>query len=573
MSAIAISSATLSNGKSVADSVKEFISKLTNSGVDKECLIKASNVAWSQNQLFYKKADAIFGNADRITWTFEVESQNESDCNYFHDVRRYLNHRGYSIVSYIDGTCSVEGSSRVQKIGKVLTKAGAPSSLINGFANSPIRAGKNKKLCLTLSRNVYDILSMSTFRGWRSCMAVDGGNFHYVGADLSHGTLIVYAHEENDTNIEKPSGRVLLKPVFVPINNNEDFVILYAREGSVYGTIPQNVNSKITEITKVVNSHIMTETNLTGFVSGVISDSCYKDSIRTNQTFFNTGSDINLDTYDFSNMSSSEVMTIIESYFENKWMALANPTLINYISYGDISNSIAAGDSAITDSILEYLNKNPDIASAQSYLASIFRYMDYGHEKRHLCRQIAKFDNLVTNMSSSVIYYIVDEYATAELLEKLKETNKAYQIYSMGSITDPNYTPTGILSDFSDWGNMRGCLQGSNLAKEINLEVSKINYGAIYGISQTNYSAYVSWDMIKDWTLRDKVFAFSNAYQENSDVCDSILEEMNTVYCSKLTKSDLYEISNKYQKAYQLIGFKREFSLPLMVDGVVNYLA
>lgn len=576
MSAIAISSATFSNGPSIKESVDTFIAKLLKDRQDKDYIIRAHNIASLATEDARKKTDIIFGTADRITWKLDVEEHtvNFEDCPHYGDVAFVLNRNNYYIKDYIEGTCTkLSDFDRIFKIGRVLTKLDAPKSTINGFANSAIRAGKTKKLAITLSRNVYDILTMSTFRGWRSCMSVDGSNFYYIGADLTCGTLIAYVHEETDTNIEKPSGRVLLKPVFAPINDFKEFILLYAREHNVYGTISDKMNEHISDITKAINKQILDGANIKGFISGIISDTVYKDSVSTHQTFFNNDSDINFDTYDFKGMSSSEIKGIINGYYAESWEGLVNPHLLEHIYYGEIANRIASEDDDTICDILKYLNKNPDNDKVQDYLYRIYHYLDYSSEKRCLTRNLAKFDNLVANLSEKIIDYIHGEYITHELDEKLKELNHNYRIYYLGRNSTDGYIATGILDNRTNWDNFPNFYRMSDLAKEVSYQASKLEYGPIFLIEYNGVEK--DWSKVYDkMTLRDKVFAYNAIKMSSSSahLLEKILASVNEEFGVELNCSKLSLVATNYTQSYKLIGFNKKFNLPIMIeDKVFNF--
>ena len=54
---------------------------------------------------------------------------------------------------------------------------------------------------------------MSTDRGWTSCMNLNTGRCReYVPMSIAGGVLIAYLCQKDDTNINNPLGRVLIKP-------------------------------------------------------------------------------------------------------------------------------------------------------------------------------------------------------------------------------------------------------------------------------------------------------------------------------------------------------------------------
>jgi hypothetical protein len=148
------------------------------------------------------------------------------------EVEQILSSQGYVVTDYIAGYALK--NNRTTKIGKILSTV-APE-LQQSFANDPIRTGSSKakgKLLVCISRHPYDIVGMSTGRGWTSCMnMVDGDNTAYIIQDVVHGTLIAYIIDEHDKNIQNPIGRMLIKP-FIAKNNPKDMILV--PEQRVYG--------------------------------------------------------------------------------------------------------------------------------------------------------------------------------------------------------------------------------------------------------------------------------------------------------------------------------------------------
>ena len=159
---------------------------------------------------------------------------------------------------YLDGLAT---DSRGQKVGigklfnmtiEKLKKTGKEDYLINRFEynrryfqedevrNSAIN-GKNKKRYIVISKANYDIAGMTTGRSWSSCMSLTSGNGQrYVHCDIKEGTLIAYLINGDDTNIQKPIARLLIKP-FISTSNYKDY--LYVVEDREYGTAPGFTNT------------------------------------------------------------------------------------------------------------------------------------------------------------------------------------------------------------------------------------------------------------------------------------------------------------------------------------------
>lgn len=199
--------------------------------------------------------DNLFQGKERITFSipFSYEEVDEGKCHSYFLVWDFLKRRDYEIVDYIKGICQKIGTDRKIKIGKVLSKNNATSSLINGFANSPIRAGMKNEMHITLSRNTYDVATMSTFKGWTSCMnLIRGSNNDFVPLDIKHGTLIAYFHKPGVTDMDKASGRILLKQFSYKDDDKE--YILYQAESTIYGSVPVNSSKVGDYLVSVINN-------------------------------------------------------------------------------------------------------------------------------------------------------------------------------------------------------------------------------------------------------------------------------------------------------------------------------
>lgn len=159
---------------------------------------------------------------------------------------------------YVDGIVDVafkdqQGNVKVrkgQKIGRLIAKdtiptAGGNMNAADLFSRDPIRVGKNirsaissNNLWIVISNHAYDLAGMSTNRNWTSCMnIVDGDNKLYVKHDIQWGTLVAYIIDKDDTNIQEPYGRVLIKPYKLQRSGYFGFdaaPIVYSPEVTVY---------------------------------------------------------------------------------------------------------------------------------------------------------------------------------------------------------------------------------------------------------------------------------------------------------------------------------------------------
>lgn len=146
-------------------------------------------------------------------------------------IKQYLDNKGFEIVDYTKGQVKKKSDGRIFRLGRVL-----PDELKQTFANDPSRQATKKETLAVISRHPYDIAGMSTDRGWTSCQdLVDGSMCAYVPSDIEAGTLIAYEIDKKDLNINKPLGRILIKPYL-----NHEKETAYGIASQSYGTVSQN---------------------------------------------------------------------------------------------------------------------------------------------------------------------------------------------------------------------------------------------------------------------------------------------------------------------------------------------
>ena len=164
------------------------------------------------------------------------------------EVESALQGTDFNLKDYISGV-AVDKFGREIKLGKVLNRIGR-TDLVNLFNGDKTReATKKTDYVAVFSKHPYDIAGMSTDRGWTSCMNIYGGeNKRYIKWDIKKGSFICYLTKQKDTNLNKPTARILVKP-YISIWDKDE--VLYSPE-PVYGTAPnefsifvENVLSKI----------------------------------------------------------------------------------------------------------------------------------------------------------------------------------------------------------------------------------------------------------------------------------------------------------------------------------------
>lgn len=280
--------------------------------------------------------DEIFQGKDRITFTLPESYKNTdpTQCGWYFSVSMVLRDNGYSLVDYIKGICEKDG--RQYKIGKILTRYKASNMLINCFANSEIRNASKINLVLTLSRNKIDVISMSTNKGWTSCMNLATGSMNYhLDHDIKHETLIAYFHKKEDENIENPTARFLLKRYYYIFECRTYY--LYQTEESDYGSQPFNISKVGGFLEGFINSSLE-KPDTAGPCVYKICHGLYNDSMSDNLIYMKNGWDFyNKEHIELFNTRDykgdlEELKVQLKSH-KNKNILLHNRCLHKYVDF------------------------------------------------------------------------------------------------------------------------------------------------------------------------------------------------------------------------------------------------
>ena len=177
-------------------------------------------------------------------------------------VRSALQKAGYAPTDYLAKKCVKIGDKEqknVFNIGKVIAKDPHAKA---AFDNDPqLQNTKQGALQVVISCHPYDVIGMSTGRAWdkMSCMRLadgehrldPGSNAHYVRNDVSEGTLVAYVVGADDSNIQHPKARCLLKPFY-----NEKGEVLYRRETRIYGNPVPGFDIILSRFLRKINAHL-----------------------------------------------------------------------------------------------------------------------------------------------------------------------------------------------------------------------------------------------------------------------------------------------------------------------------
>jgi hypothetical protein len=174
------------------------------------------------------------------------------------DIRAAVQAAGYQIENYVLGIASKDNGARKIKIGKLIAKNNVLKTL---FDNDKQRSSRKDEYVCVISCHPYDIIGMSTGRRWdqTSCMRIgvegenndgtDGAYFGTLEHDITEGTLVAYAISPNDSNIEKPHARFLIRP-FKSVDGSG---VYFKLAKSAYGNSVPGFEQTLQQWLKVVN--------------------------------------------------------------------------------------------------------------------------------------------------------------------------------------------------------------------------------------------------------------------------------------------------------------------------------
>ncbi len=193
------------------------------------------------------KMDVVFNNKQRLYLPIVKKVKSTVEPK----IKEFLASIGYEIKDYIGNSAFKSDNPRREgRIGKLLSQNGR-ADLQNLFLQDPIRAlaTQQAEYSVVISRHPYDVAGMSCGTGrepWHSsCLNLKrpdgsvGMNAHYVPKEIKNGTLTAYYIKSSDKNINKPLGRVNIKPYKKEEElNQKDKQKCYFPDTRVYGNFP-----------------------------------------------------------------------------------------------------------------------------------------------------------------------------------------------------------------------------------------------------------------------------------------------------------------------------------------------
>lgn len=201
---------------------------------------------WSKyaNMDFYKDVESAFKdtkdhdkNFNRIY--FDLKVDNDSfEIDIPQEISDWFNWfsmgNDMEIVDYNKGICR-DKDGREMRIGRLLNKYGE-EGLLKTYNQSKTNTLKNvDDLQVVISRHPYDIIGMSTNRGWTTCHDLNdkrygGEHLHGISNDLRDGVLVAYLIRKSDKNIKNPISRCLINNYYGRLSVDDHVYGTYVRE-------------------------------------------------------------------------------------------------------------------------------------------------------------------------------------------------------------------------------------------------------------------------------------------------------------------------------------------------------
>lgn len=162
---------------------------------------------------FFKKFDNHDKNYNRIYFDLKVDT-NSFEIKIPDELSDFMRWYGYPIIDYQKGLC-MDKDGREIRIGKLLNKLGE-EKLLKTYNQSRTNILKDvNDLQVVICRHPYDLIGMSTGRGWTTCHDIHdkrygGEHLHGLKNDLQKGILVAYLIRKSDRNINNPIARCLI---------------------------------------------------------------------------------------------------------------------------------------------------------------------------------------------------------------------------------------------------------------------------------------------------------------------------------------------------------------------------
>lgn len=197
---------------------------------------------------FFKTFSDSDRNHNRIYFDLKVNTDNFK-ITVPDEISDFFGWYGYPIIDYNVGICRDKDGRNI-RIGRLLNRLGE-DKLLATYNKSKENTLKNVgDLQVVISRHPYDIIGMSTDRGWTTCHDINdqrygGKHLWAMNSFLRGGGMIAYLIRKSDRNINNPISRTLIK---------KGFKGDYMMDHHVYGTRVKEFEDFVNKWCKKLNS-------------------------------------------------------------------------------------------------------------------------------------------------------------------------------------------------------------------------------------------------------------------------------------------------------------------------------
>lgn len=227
-----------------------------------------------------KRGDRLyFSITGRFKEGINLPDKSELDLDLIRNLLSLLQQEGYDtpkkMEDFYNGYVQ-DKYSRLVKIGKAIYRISSlddkeKKEYLEEYSKFIVKTReKEKSLLIVISKHNYDIARMTAGRSWASCMELDSTMGKFVSCDIEQGTIIAYLIEKDDFNIQKPKGRVLIKP-FVKLNEPEITVLL--PELTSYGSTESYLKPFTTKVRTMMEEAQKDQSGLFKLLDGLYKDS------------------------------------------------------------------------------------------------------------------------------------------------------------------------------------------------------------------------------------------------------------------------------------------------------------
>ena len=176
----------------------------------KEYASSFNNSAYEKMGNYFKRFEDKDKRGNRIYFKLNVKPSDKIHVPA--EISEYVGWKGYTILDYEAGLCRKAGVDI--RIGKLLADLGR-DDLLNTYAKSKQGLKNTENLSVVVSRHPYDVMGISTNRGWSTCLDLKDVKYNgnYLGGlkgYLREGSLVSYLIRDNDRNINNPVSRILM---------------------------------------------------------------------------------------------------------------------------------------------------------------------------------------------------------------------------------------------------------------------------------------------------------------------------------------------------------------------------